>query len=164
MKTTKISIKILWILAMLLAGNGLLLTAWRTFDYLNRVHLPKVSLWCSLKAICYVGIILIGFGIYKLWQEFQSKGFFDAKSVSLVKTIGVITMLIAIPNSIVNTMQDFGYPASDSDFDTNSLFSGFLTDFLFESPLYLFLGLMVFIFAGFMQKAIAVKNDNDNII
>ena len=164
MKTTKFSFKILWFVAMSWTALGLALTAWRTFDYLNRLYLPKISLWNSLKAACYVGVVLIGLGIYRLWREFQTKGFFDAKSVMLVKTIGFITMFIAVPNSSFNVLRDLGYVNSNASIDNAEFLSAFLRDFLFESPLFLLLGMLFFIYAGFMQKAIALKSENDNII
>ena len=164
MKTKIFSIKTFWAVTMLWALHGLIFTTWRTFDYYSRFNLPKISIWYSLKALCYVGIVIVGLWFYKLIEDYKSKGFFDTNSIYRVRFIGIIVILMAIPNSMYNIMRDLILPNKEYEFNLMELLANFMMDFVFESPLFLFIGLVVLLFADFMKKAIGVKNENESFI
>jgi hypothetical protein len=164
MKNISISIKVFWALTMIWLIHAAVFTTWRTFFFIHVEHTPSRAGSFLAKTLCYTGMIFVGYGLYNLWKNYQGKGFFDVKSVKTVRIMGIVTMLISIPNSVYNVIRDEILHTSKPNDSIHSLLHHFLLNFSFEAPIFLFLGMLIFLFADFMKKAINIKNDNETII
>ena len=167
MKTTKISTAILWVV-LLLAAHGFIFTTFRSYDYLTRIKMPDVSLWYLSKSLCFVLVLLIGLGLLRLMKNYGRQGFFDQKSVQIVKAMGWITMGLALPNSVFNVLKNVIDAQNNKHLDQFTPVSSWITDFwidlVSESHLYVLLGMLLLLFANFIQRAVAVKSENEAFI
>lgn len=144
--------------------HGLLLSGWRTVDYFQRLGTSS-SLWMGAKFFCYGGFLWIGLLLFQLFRMYRQHGFFGNESVQTVRWIGVLLVGISVFNSVFNVLRDEVIGADpDRLIGWQAFLFHFVLDYLFESPVLLFLSLLVFLFAAFMQQAIDLKKDNEAII
>ena len=159
MKTTKISLLILWIIMAFVLYDLCL-----SLFYFNKFLTPKAILlpiFYSTNFLILFAFILIGIFLFRLIKTYDKVGYFEEKSLRFVKNIAVLLLLIAPLQVFAQTLSDFViYP----NFTPKELLIQFITYFLFRSPSFLFSSLLIFLFLDFMKKAILIKNDNETII
>ena len=150
-----------WVI-LLWVSFGLVLTGFRAYDYVTRLYYPNVSLMYLLKFLSFGCLAFIGGILFILLKNYQKSGLFDQKSVYYVRLIVFVCIAVAVFNSLAESFKNF---TDGNTFPQASpLMSQFFTDFVFESPLSLFLALLTFILSSFIQKAIAVKSENESFI
>lgn len=152
---------VFWVI-LLWVSLGLVFTGFRAYDYVTRLYYPNVSLMYLLKFLSFCCLTFIGGILFILLRNYQKSGLFEQKSVYYVRLIGFASIVVAVFNSLAESCKNF------TDGNTlpqaSPLMSEFFIDFIFESPLSLFLALLTFILASFVQKAIAVKSENESFI
>lgn len=157
MKTLRLSL--LLSLVMLMIAFSLLFFGYRLCIYTVRHPFVPAVIGLSLKVIIYLALASFGIFLYRLLTNYQRTGFFDGTSVRLIRWIGYAALLIAITNPIVLSME------AGNEFGTaGSFVAGAIQKLVFESPLLLLVGLLTYLLADFMQKAITVKRDNESFI
>lgn len=158
MKTLRLSV--LLGIVMLMIAFSLLLFGYRLFVYTVQHPFVPAMVGLSLKVIVYLALASFGVFLYRLLTNYQQRGFFDGTSVRLIRWIGYAALLIALINPIVLSME------ADNGFGTSAgaFIAGTIQKFVFESPLLLLVGLLTYLLADFMQKAITVKRDNESFI
>lgn len=164
MKPSKVAISLL---CLLLACTllGLAIASWRTVDYALRVQLPLHALWFGVKAACFAGIFAIGISLLFLFRQYSQQGYFDERSKAIVRLIGLLTIGVALINSLfhvltykVISVHATALPA------LKDIVGSWLSDLLFESPVLFFFSLLVFLFANFIGKAIKTKREIESFI
>ena len=157
MKTLRLSI--LLGVIMLMIALSLLIYGYRLYVY--TVQRPFVPAMVGLSLKVLINVALAGFGIclYRLLVNYRNKGFFDGTSVRFIRWIGYLSLFIAVLNSVVLAMESSTIGGS-----VGSFVAGTVSRFVLESPLMLLVGLLTYLLADFMQKAIAVKRDNESFI
>jgi uncharacterized membrane protein len=90
---------------------------------------------------------------------------FDEQSSVQVRWIGLTLFGVALFSSFINVLRDdVIQPQIATLPPVTELGSRVLWDFLFESPVLLFVSLLTIVFARFMQQAIGIRRDNESII
>jgi hypothetical protein len=164
MKISKIAASVL-LLFLACSLFGLALAGWRTVDYAFRMQLPLHALWFGVKAVCFMGIATVGFCLLRLTRQYTRLGFFNDRSTSTVRLIGLVTVGVAFANSLFHVLTYQVISVHATALPTlKSIVSNWLTDLLYESPILFFFSLLVFLFASFMGKAIAVKHEAEAFI
>ncbi len=167
MKTTKISVAILWVV-LASALFGFIFTTFRSYDYMTRIKAPDVSFWYLSKSLCFGLVTCIGLGLLRLIRNYQKQGFFDLASVKIVRMMGWFTIALAIPTSVFNVLQNVIDVRNNQISDKLTPVSEWIGDFLVslwtDSQVYILLGILLLLFANFIQKAIAIKTDNEAFI
>jgi hypothetical protein len=155
------------LLGLAIVGSllGLITTGWRTIDYYTRLHIPLYSLWFFAKTICFMGVLLIGYVVFRLRHLYNQTGYFDEHSCAQVRRIGLLLFGIAVFSSLFNVLRDDVIQPQLGELPPmGELGRRIVWDFLFESPVLLFVSLLTFVFAQFMQQAIGIRRDNESII
>ena len=157
MKTLRLPVLLGFV--MLMITFSISFFSYRLFVYTVQHPFAPAVVGLSLKVLIYLSLANFGISFYRLLTYYQQRGFFDATSVRLVRWIGYSALLIAITNPIVLSME------AGSKIDMAGAFiAGAIQKFVFESPLMLLIGLLTYLLADFMQKAIIVKHDNESFI
>ena len=166
MKPTNLSIRVLWVVLMVWIAHTLAFLGWEIISSPYDGHSFHHLLKHFTQFLCDLGVLFIGFCLYRLWKKYQKQSFFDEESVKTVRTMGIILMLISIPNTTFNVLRDVILPSEAAGHlpAHHVILHRFFLDFLFQSPVFLFLGMLIFLFADFMKKAINIKNDKETII
>lgn len=157
----------LLIFGLLIIGPlfGLAIAGWRMIDYAVRMHLPLHALWFGIKALCFLGILSVAAGFYCLFSRYNKLGYFDTDNIKIVRLMGLMTVFVAICNSLFHVLTErVIMPRVVELPPASQLVSGVLGDMFFESPILLLFSLLVFLFARFMQKAIQAKLENESFI
>ena len=164
MKTSKLAISVL-LLFLACSLFGLAIAGWRTLDYALRLQLPLHALWFGVKAVCFMGIVAIGLSLLRLFRQYTQQGYFDDRSTVIVRFIGLVTVGVALANSLfhVLTYQVISVHATALP-PVKNMVGSLLADLLYESPILFFFSLLVFLFASFMGKAIEVKHEAEAFI
>ncbi len=155
------------LLVLLLLGPtlGLAATVWRTVDYFARLNLPLHSVWFMLKAIVFAATLAIGVCVFRLIQAFGKLGYLTANSMGLLRAIGGCLLVIALANSAFSIWRDdVIMPKLTTLPAPGNLLSDFAFDFFVESPAVLLLGMVVFLLAAFVERALVVKSENEAFI
>ncbi|TAG40979.1 MAG: DUF2975 domain-containing protein [Cytophagia bacterium] len=156
------AIKVVFVVALLWVSFGLMLTGFRSYDYLTRIYIPSVSVMYLLKFLSFVTSLCIGGLLYALFQRYHKSRFFDSKDAQFVRFIGYLSLITAVFNSSANSLRD---RSPKEQLPTMGEFmKGFMSDFMFESPLFLLFALLTFLLAAFMQKALNLKSENESFI
>jgi hypothetical protein len=167
MKTTKISVAIL-LTVLTSTLFGFVFTTFRSYDYLSRIKMPDVSVWYLSKSLSFGLVFAIGLGLFLLIRNYQRQGFFDKNSMKIVKIMGWVTIALAIPNSVFNVLKNVVDVRNNSHLDKLTPVSDWIGDFwidiVSESNLYIILGMLILLFANFIQKAIAIKSENEAFV
>lgn len=145
--------------------HGLLVTGGRTVYYFGKFNSPTYGVWFFTKALVYSGFLLIGYLLFLLMKQYRQTGFFDQGSVRLVRLIGVTLIGVSVFSSAFNVLTETTIlPQAKTLPNASAFLFQFVLNYLFEAPVLLFVTLLTFLFATFMQQAIAVKRDNEAII
>lgn len=156
MKTTKISLFVitLWVLWGIKENLSILPAS---------IHSNSLPIWLlnATSLGTYLILFIVSFVLYRLISAYKKVGFFDKISVSLVRKIGfsmlVLSVLEVANRSIVSLV-------NKTPKTLQEVFIEFFWRLIFVSPTFLFCSILIFILSDFMNKAIAVKAENESFI
>lgn len=159
MNNFKTPLIFLWII-MAFVGYDICLTIFYFQQFLtpNAILLPIFYL---TNLLILTDFVIIGFYLFRLINNYNQKRYFDESSLQLIKRIAILLILLAPLQVFAQTLSDY---VLHPNYTPKEILIQFTSYFLFRSPSFLFSGLLIFLFADFMKKAILVKQENDSII
>lgn len=159
MKNFKAPLIFLWII-MAFVGYDICLTIFYFQQFLtpDAILLPIYFL-CNLMIL--TAFVIIGINLFRLIKTYDKNRYFDEKSLRLVQIIAVALILLAPLQSFNQTLSDY---VLHPRYTPKEILIQFTSYFLFKSPSFLFSGVLIFLFADFMKRAISLKHDNESII
>ena len=157
MKTLRLPILLGFV--MLMISFGLLFCGYRLYYYAVVHPFAPAIVLGTLKGLMFLALACFGICLYKLWADYRRTGFLTDANIRLVRYMGYCALFVSVVNPIFITFEKRDELGVAGAFLANSLIM-----FVLESPLMLLVGLLTYLLADFMQKAIAVKRDNESFI
>lgn len=154
-----------WLLAVFV-GLQFLLWTFRGVPYIRDYTGVLRWMWIT-KIGTYIGIMVSGYLLYRIMQTLKRHGYFDQTSTVQVRRFAYASLITAVLNAGANTcLATWKLHQKDVRFgQAREDFIRYFLEEIFDQSLILFLFvLFIFLFYAFIQRAIAVKNENESFI
>ncbi|PRY47120.1 hypothetical protein CLV58_101186 [Spirosoma oryzae] len=119
------------------------------------------------KIATYMGIVAIGFLVFRMKKTFNKRGFLELTSVKQLRSVGLLALVVAMLNSFANAgMDTWHYYKKEVSFqEAQGQFTLYLFEHIFDHSLIIYvLVLSILMLSYFAQNAIAVKRENEAFI
>ncbi|WP_461137204.1 hypothetical protein [Spirosoma lituiforme] len=154
-----------WVIAVLI-GLQCLLFLYRGVSIIGEYTGVLRWMWI-FKIVTYLGIVIMGFLVFRIKKSLNLSGFFDSQNVKQLRSFGFLGLGVAIFNSLANAgMSTWHYYKKEVSFEqAQGKFLFYFAEHVFDHSLIVYvLVLSILLLTYFTQKAIEVKSENEAFI